>query len=303
MLKKSSLRRYSLILIAIMATFASGCSKKPAAEVNGAEISNNALEWHFIQRVNQHIETGAVIKKQALRNAVLEQLITQKLLYLGAVEKGIAADDHELEIALHGITQRMGGEDFERRLRKASLSRDEFAEMTRQNLAADKFATALKDENPVTDDEVKDFYQSSPTPFLTPESVNIRFIQTMTRGQAEGLVKEIGKGKDFDKLADKLLEETKAVVQGYSWVNPDFFSAEIAEGLKDLKKGRVDGPFKSKDGYFIFRVKNRKHARVKTLEEASEEIRNMLTEQRGRAAVAHWIAEKKKTVNIDINEP
>jgi parvulin-like peptidyl-prolyl isomerase len=301
MLKKSSLRRYSLVLIAIMATFASGCSKKPAAEVNGAEISNSVLEWHFIQRVNQHIETGAVVKKQALRDAVLEQLITQKLLYLGAVENGIAVDDHELEVAIHGITKRTGDESFGRRLKKASLSREEFADMTRQSLAADKFAAALRDENPVTDDEVKDFYQSIPTPFLTPESINVRFIQTMTREQAEEIVKEIGKGKDFDKLADKLLEEAKAVVQGYSWVTPDFFSAEIAEGLEDLKKGRVDGPFKSKDRYFIFRVKDRKQARVKTLEEADEEIRNILTEQRGRAAVAHWLAEKKKTADIDIN--
>jgi peptidyl-prolyl cis-trans isomerase C len=289
--------------MAIMATFASGCSKKPAAEVNGAEISNSVLEWHFIQRVNQHIETGAVVKKQALRNAVLEQLITQKLLYLGSVEKGIAVDDHELEVAMHGTRQRMGDESFERRLKKASLSREEFAEMTRQRLAADKFAAALRDENPVTEDEVKDFYQSSSTPFLTSESVNLRFIQTTTREQAEEIVKEIGKGKDFDRLADKLLEENKAVVQGYSWVNPDFFSAEIAEGLKDIKKGQFDGPFKAKDEYFIFRVKERKHARVKTFEEASDEIRTILTEQRGRATMAHWLVEKKKTANIEINEP
>jgi foldase protein PrsA len=301
MLKKNSLRLHFLVLIAIMATFASGCSKKPAAEVNGAEITNSVLKWHLIQRSRQHSAKGAVVKKQALREAVLEQLITQTLLHQGAVEKGITVDDHELNVELHGITQRLGEEGFENRLKAASLSREEFAEMTRQRLAADKFVAALRDENPVTEDEVKDFYQSSSTPFLTAETVNVRFIQTTTREQAEEIAKEIANGKDFDKLADKLIEEDKAKVQGYSWTTPDFFSVEIAEGLKDIKEGQFDGPFKAKDGYFTFRVKERKRSRVKTLEEASDEIRNMLTAQRGRAAVAHWLAERKETADISIN--
>jgi parvulin-like peptidyl-prolyl isomerase len=297
------MRHCVLVLIAIMLTFASGCQKKPAAEVNGSEISRAVLEWNFIQRSNQHIETGAAVKKQALRKAVLEQLITQKLLYQGSVENGITVDEHELNVEMHRITQRMGEDGFEKSLKEASLSREEFAEMVRQRLATDKFVAALRDEEPITEDEVKDFYQSSPTPFLTPESVNVRFIQTRTREQAEDIVKEIGKGKDFDKLADKLIKENKAVVKGYSWVNPDFFSPEIAEGLKDIKKGRSDGPFKSRDGYFIFRVKERKQSRAKSLEEASDEIRGILAELRGRAAVAHWLAEKKKTADIDIFEP
>ncbi len=286
----------------MMMTFASGCQKKPAAEVNGAEISRGVLEWNFTQRANQHIETGVAVRERSLRKAVLEQLITQRLLYEGSIENGITVDDHELNVELHRITQRMGENGFEKSLDEASLPREEFSEMIRQRLAVDKFVAALRDEVPIAEDEVKDFYQSSPTPFLTPESVNVRFIQTTTREQAEDIVKEIGRGNDFDKLADRLMKENKAVVKGYSWVNPDFFSPGIAEGLKDIKLGRSDGPFKSKDGYFIFRVKERKQARAKSLEEASDEIRRILTEMRGRATVAHWLAEKKRTADIEIYE-
>jgi hypothetical protein len=70
MLKKNSLRLHFLVLVAIMATFAAGCSKKPAAEVNGAEITDSVLKWHLIQRIRQHSAKGAVVKKQALREAV-----------------------------------------------------------------------------------------------------------------------------------------------------------------------------------------------------------------------------------------
>lgn len=302
MLREYSMRRYVLVLMAIILPFVVGCEKKPAAEVNGDKISRALLEWNFMQRSYQHMETGAAVKEKALRESVLEQLITQKLLYQGSVENGIAVDDHELNVEMHRIMQRMGENGLEKSLNEASLSREEFTEMVRQRMATDKFVAALRDKEPITEDEVKDFYQSSPEPFLTPETVNVRFIQTKTREQAEDIAKELGKGKDFDKLADTLMKENKAVVKGYSWVNPDFFSREIAEGLKDIKKGRSDGPFKSKDGYFIFRVKERKQARAKSFEEASEDIRGILADMKGRAVIAHWLAEKRRTADIDIFE-
>jgi peptidyl-prolyl cis-trans isomerase SurA len=128
----------------------------------------------------------------------------------------------------------------------------------------------------------------------------LKFIQTATREQAEDILKELEGGKNYDKLTDKLIEDGKATVKGYNWTSPTFFRPGIADALKEIREGEFDGPFKSETGYFIFRVKERKHERAKSLEEASDEIRAMLNQQRGKAAVAHWLAERRKTADIVI---
>jgi parvulin-like peptidyl-prolyl isomerase len=289
-----------MLLIAFISVSV-GCAKKPAAVVNGDEISEGVVQWNLDQRMTQHRASGAVVAESLLRNKVIDKLISEKLMYQGAAEKGLAVDDHELNVELHRITESMGQDAFDRSLREASLSKEAFSTMVKEKLMADKFAASIIKADDVSDEDVREYFQDSPTPFLMPEQVNVRFIQTRTKEQAEEIIDEIKKGKSFDKLADDLMKLEEATVSAYSWAKPSFFSPDIAEALTEIKVGKHGGPFKSGDGYFIFRVKERQHERAKTLEEASGEIKSMLVEQRRQSALVHWLAERRKQADIMIN--
>jgi len=297
------MRRFAVLFLSVLIVLsATGCRKKPAAVVNGEEISRKVLEWNLNLRISEHRARGAAINEPALRSAVTDQLVGAKLLAQGASKEGLSVTPDEVEAEVRRITQRLGEEEFKKSLRRVSMSMDEFNQMVRGNLLADKFALSLASEEDITDAEVEKFYKESPTPFLQPESVLIRFIQTATREQADDIMKELKeKNITFDKLADRLAENKAATVSGYSWATPAFFRDEIARALVSIEKGRYGGPFKAKDGYFIFMIKDRQHERAKTLEEAKGDIRKMLLAQRRESALAHWLAETRKAAEVVIN--
>jgi len=297
------MRRFlSCLLILSLAFIFIGCTKKPAAVVNGAEISNSALQWALNQRISEHEASGAVVSDRTLRNLVLDQMVSDKLLYLGAQEKNITVDDEAVKAEVSRIMERMGKNKFENSLSKAHLKIEDFTQLVRERLVVDKFAQSLVSEDDIKEDAVKDYYKTSPTPFLVPETVNVRFIQTPTKERAEAIVKELKEGKNFDKVADSLQNETGITVSSYSWAQPSYFSAGIADALKSIKVGSYDGPVKSGSGFFIFRVKERQHERAKTFDEAKDEIKKLLLDQRRQAVVAHWVEERRKKADIVINE-
>lgn len=293
------MRRHIVLLLAVFLVFSVGCQKKPAAVVNGAEISQNALKWHLNERIKGHKARGTVINEPALRDAVLDQLISDKLVLQGATKKGITVSKEDVNAEMDRIRQRMGQEAFTKSLRESSLSVDAFRDIVRENLVVRKFGLSLADEEGITDEEITEFYKTNPTPFLVPESVHLRFIQTTTEEQAEEIVKELKEGKTgFDALADRLSEEKQATVSDYSWANPDFFRPEIALPLKEIKEGEYCGPYGAAKGYFMFRIKEREHERAKTLDEASAEITAMLISKKRQAMLTHLIAEMQKTAKI-----
>jgi foldase protein PrsA len=296
------LRRYFVfMLLTFAAVVTLGCAKKPAAVVNGEEISEALLQWNLNQSMKDHRASGSKVGEKTIRDQMLQQLIAEKLIYLGAKGKGLTVDDHDLTVEMHRITDRIGQEKFERSLQEASLTKEAFTEVIRQRLVAEKFVATFANAADITEDEIKAFYQASPTPFLMPERVRVRLIQTSTEEQAEGILKELAGGKDFDKLADDIKAKGEATVSSYSWANPAMFSPAIASALKDMKAGAYDGPFKSGAGYYIFRVDERESERPMTLEEAADQIRKIILEQRRQLAVVNWLMAERTRAEIVIN--
>lgn len=289
------------MLVAFSAAFLIGCEKKPVAEVNGEGISRKMLELKIEERVREHEERGAVsVDRTALRPAVLEQMISETLLLQGARAANIAVPDEDVQKEIHGMSQRMGRERFEQRLSDRSLTVEEFAVIVRENLMKERFAESLFTADDITGEEMLRFYRESPRPFIKPESVNVRFIHTTFKLDAEALMKKIKKRSDFDRVSDAA-EEQGHTVSNYGWASPDMFSPEISDALRKLKPGGYGGPYKGREGYYIFMLKERQKERPKTFEEARDEIRSLLLQKKRAAAVLHWVSAKRKQAAVVIN--
>jgi parvulin-like peptidyl-prolyl isomerase len=285
----------------LMSVLAFGCEKKPAAVVNGEAIPEEKLQFYLDERMRDHMNQGATVGRAELRSAVLKQVVSETLLLQGAREAGISVSEEELDGEIAHIDKSMGHEQFLRNLEERGLSQKAFRDLMRERRLKDKFARSLVPEDAVTEEDVREYYRQSPTPFLKPESVHVRFIQTETREAADealGKVRELG---DFDAAADAIGEQKSAVVSGYGWIAPTMFGPRISEGLKELEAGQYGGPYEGKKGYYLFNVKERELERPKTFEEAQEDIRAMLVGEKLTAAVAHWVASRRKKATVVIN--
>lgn len=280
----------------------SGCQRKPVAVVNGEEISGNAFDHIVKERLKQHQTRGAKADMGALKRAVLDQVIVEKLMVQASKEKNVAVTDAEVAAEIEAVKRSMGEDVFKRSLREDSLSMDEYKKIVRDRMTASRFMDALVPADSISEKEIAKYYKESPTPFLKPESVNVRFIQTDTVAGADAVLAELkNKKTNFDALAERLSEEKKAVISEYGWTSPGYFSPDIAAALTEIKEGRYGGPYQGRDGYYIFRVKKRQRQRPKSLAEARDEIRALLLEERLQATVAHWAATRRSAATIVIN--
>jgi foldase protein PrsA len=305
MLTEDIVRRIPIVLFAVLfivlAVFVLGCQRKPIAVVDGEPITEEMLKRQINHRVMEHKAQGVTVEPKALRHIAIEQLVTERLLLQGARENDIEVSDAEIDARVQEVKARRGEEAFKKDLADGKMTLAEFKAGLRERLMLDKFIASLAPGGSITEEDIVTYYKESPTPFLRPEEVNIRLIQVHHEEQAESIAKEIEKEKDFDKVADKLIEKKSAVVIGYGWAMPDVFGNAIADAMRNTETGTYSGPHKGADGYYLFKISEKRLEGVKSLDEARAEIRAMLLQQARQSASMHWVAERKKFAAISIN--
>jgi parvulin-like peptidyl-prolyl isomerase len=278
-----------------------GCEEKPVVVVNNEGIMEKEVGWHIQERLKEHQASGIQVNPADIRHTVLLQMISQKLLAQGAMENEIIVSDEEISQLVSSERKRIGEKEFKRALQEASISEKEYEKMTTERILSEKFVNFLVPGNAVTEEEIKAYYKNSPKPFLMPEMVLVRFIHTPTEEKANALLERMKKS-NFDEVADSLAgDRNYSVSSGYGWTNPKIYSPGIAQGIGGIKAGEHSEPLKGRQGFFIFRVKEKKAEGVKTLDEAREEIRSILIKQKRGTAIIHWVAERKKASSIKMD--
>lgn len=279
----------------------SGCEKKPIAVVDGIPITEKMLNAALNERVLEHKAQGVEVNAMALKQAVLDELIAETLMIKAAGKENISVSDEEvgkeLDLRMQGIDEKA----FKKDLKAKGLSLSDLKKRIKNKIVVSKFISQLVPPQSVTEEDIKAYYQASTTPFLKPELVLVRFIQTKTKEESKTVLKEMKeKGMDFDTMADKLAAEENAVVSGYVWVEPRIFGQPIEHSIGQLKKGTYGGPLNGKEAFYIFMVKDRQAQRPETLDEAREKIRAIIYENKRQAGTAHWVADRKGKASIVI---
>ncbi len=290
-----------LVLFLVIGLLIAGCGKRPAAVVNGEEISMEDFERQLAQRREAHRLQGAEVDERALREAVIQEMIGRRLLLQVAREKGITVSDEELQERINRIENTIGKENLAKNLQQWGVTEEQYRKNLRETIMIEKLINQLVPEDSITEEDMKKYYRESQTPFLKPERVQVRLLQTKTEQQARDIYEEWKKsGLNFDEFVAKMKQPEGVAVTGYGWIEPDLFGGVIRDALKELKEGEVGGPYKGTDGYYIIRVKKREPEKVLSYEEAKEQIKNRMLIDRRLAMRAHLIEERKKKSEIKV---
>jgi parvulin-like peptidyl-prolyl isomerase len=287
-----------LMLFALVVFY--GCAK-PAAEVNGEKISMKTYKTVLNEKVKQHSTPETSVEEDKLKDSVVQQLIGEMLLLQAAKENNVTLTDSEFNDRYNSILERFGKDNFFEQLKVKDISIEEYKSRLRDRLIIEQYILSLIPADSIEEKDIKDYYKNSSKPIIFAEKVMVRMIQVQTAENAEEMINEMKEKKlSFDEMADILNKEKRVVVSEYGWIEPAFFSEEISSALKSLKKGTYGGPYKAREGYYLLRVKDRKKEKPKTYDEAKEEIRITLLNQKRQGMLAHLIEERKKKATIKI---
>jgi peptidyl-prolyl cis-trans isomerase C len=173
----------------------------------------------------------------------------------------------------------------------------------------------IVDSAKVTDDDVKKYYDEHKSEFMDPEQLQASHIlirvkdpaneaeDKAAKEKAEELLKKVQGGGDFAAIAKESSDCPSSAKGG----DLGFFSKgqmvpEFEKAAFELKKGEISGVVKTKFGYHIIKVTDKKEARQMTLDEVKDQIKDQLMREKQKTAFDDYTNNLKSKATIKINE-
>jgi foldase protein PrsA len=277
----SILLAVALIVVLIQPPFAG--KQETVATVNGEKISKDELYDKLI----------------ALGGAqTLEGMINELVVQQAVAEAKVTATEEEIDEEIATITAMYDSrEAFENELTTYGYTIEQLREQIGNQLAVEKIVS--KDVN-VTDDEVKQYFESNKASYDTPEQVRASHILVATKQEADTLLQQIQGGADFASLATENSLDTGSKELGGDL---DFFPrGAMEQGFEEvafgLQKGEL-GIAETGYGFHVIQVTDRQEAKTAALDDNQEAIRKQLEDQQIGELSSAWLTEVQAKAKID----
>src|SRR5215471_8394029 len=138
-----TLERWGCLLFTALALLAAGCNRQESdkdvmARVNGYKILRSEVDKAYNTQTAGSPQKLSPAEDQALRLNLLRQLIDIRLQLQKAEKLGIVATEDEIETKFNQAKAPYTTEEFQKRLKDAGLTEDDFRQEIRRNLTVDK---------------------------------------------------------------------------------------------------------------------------------------------------------------------
>lgn len=281
------IRGTTVLLIALMAlvfTKQGRSQEQIIDEVVAVVGANFILQSDIETQYVQHRLQGAIKDAKATRCAILEELLFQKLLLNQAELDSIEVSDDEIEQTMDArfryyIQQFGSQEKLEQFYKKPLIQiREEFRSLVKEQLMVDKVQQKLVKDIKVTPSEVRNFFNKMPKDSIPVIEMEYEVGRIMkepsiskeemdaTRERLRGLRERLLKGENFAALAALYSEDPGSARKGgeIGFVGRGQLYPEYEAAAFNLKKGEISDVIKSKAGYHIIQLIERRGEMINT---------------------------------------
>ncbi|MBL7072262.1 MAG: peptidylprolyl isomerase [Candidatus Omnitrophica bacterium] len=259
----------------VMLAFA-GCRKTAQKSAVLASIGSSKITMaDFNERIaNLPAQYREIIRKR--KKEYLDELVNNTLLYQEALRKKVSSEKEVRKVI----------EEARKKILVARLLKDE-----------------IDDVIDIEEEEIVNFYYANQSKYLEPEVFRASHILVFSRSVAKGILSELRKGADFNETAKKRSLDPTAQNGGdigyfaKGQLMPKFEAASAA-----LEIGEVSNVVKTKLGYHIIKLTDRKSPELKPIDEVTTEIRHTLYVTKHKKLFNELIERLKGKTPISINE-
>ncbi len=226
-------------------------------------FTKDELSMRLLSRGDVEWTIGAFLDK-ARFTSMAQQKWIRNMENLEDFIKGIAVRQHILEQAENqGLTQ---SENFKQKLE------DEF-----NRFLVNRIYLSIKSGMDFSDDELQTFYKNNTYLFKESSMINVSEIIVDSKTTAIKINKELEKGQNFSKLAQKYSINKKTAIRGgeVGYVSPSELGP-FAKKIYSLKNGEWNGPFKKGGLYFFLQKNDMSDSTLVGFEESKQVIREKL---------------------------
>ena len=269
----------------------SSAGEKVVARVNGTPITAKEVDDAVYQVLPRSIHGNiAEEKKDEYRGKALDVLIAGELLYQEAVKRGFKVAKADVAAEVKKVRDRFKSDaDFGEALAKENFTLDSYEKAIEKNMVKIKFVQSeIIDKTRVTDERLKDYYESHKSEFLRPEAVKLKMISIKVdpaaareewekaKKKTEELREKAAAGADFSDLAEKYsMDDWRVKAGDVGVVHRGRFVPELEAAAFGLKEGEISGVVESIYGYHILKLEKK----IPPVQLSFAEIKVMLKRQ------------------------
>ena len=288
----------------------------PVAKVNGAPLLRRDFDL-MVQMIFRKRGAGerSHADLQAVRQAALDIMIDNELLYQKAKEAGITVTDAEAKEEAERLRKALGGpETSSAFLKEIGASDADLVAQVRRTISIGRFVDQkVASGIEVGDKEARAWYDANPQMMTRPEAAHIRQIvvrvapdappaaRAAARQKVEEILKSLQGGEDFAALAKRHSDGPEAARGGdggWIWAGSSALPA-VERAALSLKPGQTSDILESRRGFHIVQVTERRPAGTIPFEEAKERIVARLKDEERQTRVKAYVGTLRASARIE----
>lgn len=273
------MKRVLLVVFLVVSLVA--CSKKQTAHggpylatVNGAPITQADFDRE-IQSLPDYARD--MFKGPGGREKFLGEVIKKEILYQEALKQGLDKS-----------------QEYIRKMEDAK----------KMTLIADLLEKDVMSKVQVTDKDVRDYYDRHQREFTPIAQIRASHILVKTEAEAENIIQRLKKGEKFEDLARKESMDRESAKNGgdIGYFARGEIVPEFEKAAASLKIGEISGPVKTRFGYHIIKVTDKKFGPVVEFDRVKDIIQQKLAGEKQKEVFDAYVAGLSKRYKVDINK-
>ncbi len=259
----------------------------------------------YLKQVSESQRTEVDKKKlvETIESDMLKTLISRTLTKQEAVRQQISVSDEDVNAAIENFKKQNGldQEGLEQALAADGMSVDKYRERVREDMIQTLLINrVIRSRIIVTQADVEAYYHAHPEKFKGDEKYYLRNILVATESEAQQVLSRLDQGLSFPEAARQFSLAPNADEGGDLGVfDIHTFNDTIKAAVQPLKQGEYSKVVSTQQGFQIIYVEEIQSA-GKTLDQAREEIQEILYQEEGEEKFSIWIESLKKNAHIKI---
>lgn len=320
------LKRTALVALLLAAPLQAEVIEQVLVKVNGDIVTKSDFERLQLELLRQRPELQNVTAESPeLQKAVAEstpQLILsavdELLLVQRGRELGYVMSDDQFKSVLENIKKDNNidtDEKFNEALKQEGMT---LADLRRQ-LEKNMLETRVQQNEvlakiSVTEDEAHAYYDAHRNEFTTPSEMTLREIliavpatdrgvnvgqDDAAKAKAEEIRHRVLAGEPFPRLAGELSDATSKSNGGLiGSIKSNELAPALQTMLEKIKVGEVSDVIRTQRGYQLLELESRTDVKVKTFDEARQDISDRIAEEKRRAETQKYIEKLRASATI-----
>jgi len=306
--------RRALITVAVAVSAFAAAAEGEFASVDGTSISAAEFEAARASALRQKLYHREVpdAKLDEFSREVAQALIDRVLLQAEVRRRGLVPDEARVRAEIAQYESRYAQSERWQKNRAALLPGLE--RMLGEREVLERLQAAVREPGAVSDAELERYYEAHKGLFTEPEQARLSVILlkvdpsapsatwAAAEDEARAIRKRIAAGADFAEAARMHSADASAASGGdLGYLHQGMMPESLYEKLGSMKPGDVSEPLRLLEGVALFRLTERREARLRPLADVKERATQLWRRDEGERRWAEFLARLRAAATIRID--